>query len=112
MNAEVSAIFLRDATYQSPFLFDMIQTDHGPEFGQWFVRRAKRHHRYTRIGKPNDNAHIERFNRTLQEECLDRVDRDVAKINRALKKYLSYYNNKRLHLGINAMTPMEMVPRY
>jgi transposase InsO family protein len=111
MNAATSAIFLREATYRAPFVFDMIQTDHGPEFGQWFVRCVKRNHRYTRIGKPNDNAHIERFNRTLQEECLDRVDHDVRKINRVLKKYLSYYNNQRLHLGINAMTPMEMVPR-
>lgn len=25
--------------------------------------------RHTRLGRPNDNAHIERFNRTIQEEC-------------------------------------------
>ena len=111
MNAATSTIFLQQAIHLAPFPFQMIQTDHGPEFGQWFVRRVKRNHRYTRIGKPNDNAHIERFNRTLQEECLDKIDHDVSKINRALRKYLSYYNNQRLHLGINAMTPMEMVPR-
>lgn len=111
MNAASSTIFFNEAKHLSPFPFSMIQTDHGPEFGSWFVRRIKRSHRYTRIGKPNDNAHVERFNRTLQEECLDRIDRDVAKINRALKKYLSYYNNQRLHLGINAMIPMEMVLR-
>jgi putative transposase len=111
LGAETASIFLREAVHLSPFPFSMIQTDHGPEFGQWFVRRVKRNHRYTRIGKPNDNAHIERFNRTLQEECLDKVDRDVSKINRALKKYLSYYNNQRIHLGINAMIPREMVLR-
>jgi putative transposase len=110
MNAETSTVFFNEATRASPFPFGMIQTDHGPEFGSWFVKRVKRDHRYTRIGKPNDNAHIERFNRTLQEECLDRTERDVAKMNRAIRKYLSYYNNQRLHLGINAMTPMEMVP--
>ena len=111
VTAETSAVFLKEAVHVSPFLFSMIQTDHGSEFGPWFVKRVKRNHRYTRIGKPNDNAHIERFNRTLQEECLDRVERNVQKINRALKKYLSYYNNRRIHLGINAMIPMEMVPR-
>ena len=111
MNAATSSAFFREALKLAPFPFGMVQTDHGPEFGQWFVKDVKKDHRYTRIGKPNDNAHIERFNRTLQEECLDQIDRDVSKINRALKKYLAYYNNQRLHLGINAMIPMEMVLR-
>ncbi len=87
----------------------MIQTDHGPEFGKWFVEQVKRHHRYTRIGKPNDNAHIERFNRTLQEECLDSILRNVDIINCALQKYLKYYNEQRLHLGIELKTPIQMV---
>ena len=111
MNAATATVFFKQALHVCPFPFRMIQTDHGPEFGMWFVSRIKRNHRHTRIGKPNDNAHVERFNRTLQEECLDRVERDVYMINRALKKYLSYYNNQRLHLGINAMTPREMVLR-
>lgn len=112
MNAKTSVIFFKQAIHLAPFPIDMIQTDHGPEFGSWFVSMIKKNHRFTRIGKPNDNAHIERFNRTLQEECLDRCDLDVAKINRALKKYLSYYNNQRIHLGIN-LYPIEMVvPRY
>lgn len=108
MNAETSVRFFREVVRVSPFPFDMIQTDHGPEFGSWFVMRIKKSHRYTRIGKPNDNAHIERFNRTLQDECLDFTERDVSKINRALKKYLSYYNHKRIHLGINVY-PIERV---
>jgi putative transposase len=108
MNAATSVKFLKEAQSLAPFHFQMIQTDHGPEFGSWFVSMIKKSHRFTRIGKPNDNAHIERFNRTLQEECLDKVDRDVLKINRALKKYLSYYNNQRIHLGIN-LYPIEMV---
>jgi putative transposase len=111
MNAATSVRFLAEAQKRASFLFVMIQTDHGPEFGKWFVSMIKRNHRFTRTGKPNDNAHIERFNRTLQEECLDKIDRDVSKINRALSKYLSYYNNQRIHLGINAMIPMEMVLR-
>lgn len=111
MNTDTSISFLKQAIHESSFPFDMIQTDHGPEFGKAFVRKVKKNHRYTRIGKPNDNAHVERFNRTIQEECLDKVERDVSKINRALKKYLTYYNNQRIHLGINAMIPREMVLR-
>ena len=112
MNAVITLKFLEEAQSASSFHFTMLQSDHGPEFGKWFVTQAKRNHRYTRIGKPNDNAHIERFNRTLQEECLDKIPTDVKAINCALKKYLQYYNHERLHTGINFLTPIQMVPSY
>jgi putative transposase len=108
MSGATSIRFLDEAQRTSTFRFDMLQSDHGPEFSSWFVSQIKRKHRYTRIGKPNDNAHVERFNRTLQEECLDKVERSVWKINSALKKYLSYYNNQRIHLGLN-LIPREML---
>ena len=87
----------------------MLQSDHGPEFGMWFVSQIKKKHRYTRIGKPNDNAHIERVNRTLQEECIDKVKTNPRSINCALKKYLQYYNYERLHLGLNLKTPNQLL---
>ncbi len=109
MNARTSIDFVRAAQRESSFHFDMLQSDHGPEFGKWFVSNIKKSHRYTRIGKPNDNAHIERFNRTLQEECLDKVPNDIRIINCALKKYLRYYNFERVHGGINYSIPMQVV---
>ena len=110
MNGRTSVRFVTEAEQQSRFKFAMIQSDHGPEFSNWFVLRIKRGHRFTRLGKPNDNAHIERFNRTLQEECLDKIPTDVRKINCALKKYLRYYNTERIHLALSA-TPQEVVLR-
>lgn len=112
MNAATTLTFLEEAQSASSFHFTMLQSDHGPEFGKWFVTQAKRNHRYTRIGKPNYNAHIERFNRTVQEECLDKIPTEVRAINCALKKYLKYYNHERLHAGINFLTPIQMVPSY
>jgi len=109
MNAKTSVDFVLEAQREACFHFSMLQSDHGPEFGKWFVERVKKNHRYTRIGKPNDNAHIERFNRTLQEECLDKVPNDVRTINCALKEYLRYYNNKRVHAGIDYLIPMQVV---
>ena len=111
MSGAISLKFVKEAEKNSKFKFGMLQSDHGSEFGSWFVDQVKKSHRYTRIGKPNDNAHIERFNRTLQEECVDKVKTNVRSINCALKKYLRYYNHQRIHLGINAMIPIEMVPR-
>lgn len=112
MSGAISLNFVRNAQRTAGFKFQMLQSDHGPEFGDWFVDQVKRSHRYTRIGKPNDNAHIERFNRTLQEECLDKVQRNVYAINCALRKYLKYYNYERLHSGINFRFPMQVVPSY
>lgn len=111
INSRVGVEFVREAQRQSLFHFNMIQSDHGPEFGKWFVERIKKSHRYTRIGKPNDNSHIERFNRTLQEECLDKIETDVNKINCALKEYLRYYNYERLHLGISLKVPMQLITK-
>jgi transposase InsO family protein len=109
LNSQISCDFLDEAESVSPYDFEMIQTDHGPEFGKWFAERTKRFHRYTRVGKPNDNAHIERFIRTIQEECLDTLPRKVRLINCALKKYLKYYNEDRLHMGIQLKTPQQMI---
>ena len=109
MNAATSVRFVRQAQKKAPFHFQMLQSDHGPEFGRWFVSQIRKKHRYTRIGKPNDNAHVERFNRTVQEECLDEFPNDVSIINSALKKYLRYYNTKRLHLGISLQVPIQRI---
>jgi len=111
LNSRIACDFLDEAESQSVFDYDLIQTDHGPEFGKWFAERTRRYHRYTRIGKPNDNAHIERFNRTLQEECLDTLPREVKTINCALEKYLKYYNTERLHMGIELKTPKQLISK-
>jgi len=111
MNSKVCLDFVREAQRNASFKFEMLQSDHGPEFGKWFVKYIKKDHRYTRVGKPNDNSHIERFNRTLQEECLDKLSVNVFKINCELKKYLQYYNYERLHMGINLKTPMQLIQK-
>ena len=108
MNSNMMVTFVKEAEKKSSFKFNMLQSDHGPEFGKWFVEQIKKDHRYTRIGKPNDNSHVERFNRTLQEECIDKVNINPRSINFALKKYLRYYNYERLHMGINFKTPIQL----
>ena len=109
MSAARSLEFVREAERKACFNFNMIQSDHGPEFGKWFVTQIQKKHRYTRIGKPNDNAHIERFNRTLQEECLDKYPRNVAILNKKIPEYLKYYNTERLHMGISFLSPIQLL---
>lgn len=109
INGATSVLFLKEAERHALFKFKMIQSDHGPEFSSFFVERIEKDHRYTRVGKPNDNAHIERFNRTLQEECLDKHERKVDALNKALRVYLEYYNIRRMHLGIKLKTPVQLL---
>lgn len=111
ISGRITLEFIREAEREAAFKFNMLQSDHGPEFGRWFTVQVQKSHRYTRIGKPNDNAHIERFNRTIQEECIDRLPKNVQTINCALKKYLPYYNNKRLHLGISLRAPVQLLQK-
>ena len=115
MNSRTSLEFLREAERRAAFTFTMLQSDHGPEFGDWFVEQIEKSHRYTRIGKPNDNSHVERFNRTLQEECLDKTEKTISSLNQALTMYIPYYNEKRLHFGLNLKTPsqfIKVIPSY
>lgn len=115
IGAEASARFVGRAQKTSPFRFEMIQTDHGSEFSTRFTHRLREYgiqHRHSRVRQKDDQAHIERFNRTVQEECLDRVEHSVSSFKRALPKYMRWYNGERSHMGINYQTPLEMVPRY
>jgi len=101
--------FVRKAEQIASFPFRMIQSDHGSEFSQQFSEHVCSVHRHSRVRRPNDNAHLERFNRTIQEECLDGVDRTVGDLNSALKTYLPYYNEKRLHFGLKLQTPLQIL---
>jgi transposase InsO family protein len=99
------------------FDFAMVQADNGPEFSHYFEQTLARHSmsvRHTRLGRPNDNAHIERFNRTIQEECLGSTityKTTTKHIQGKLDRYLEFYNFKRVHLGLQLRTPAEMLRR-
>ncbi len=99
------------------FDFSMVQADNGSEFSSYFeqvLRSRGIQLRHTRLGRPNDNAHIERFNRTIQDECLGRyiTYRTTTKsLQSKIKQYLEFYNFKRIHLGLGMRIPAEMLQR-
>lgn len=101
----------------SGFAFALVQADNGPEFGRYFAQVLTSHGisvRHSRLGRPNDNAHIERFNRTIQDECLGRYltyKTTNKTIQTKLTKYLDYYNTQRVHLSLQLKTPAEMLQR-
>jgi transposase InsO family protein len=110
ISARASANFVARAQAVAPFHFDMVQTDNGGEFQKMFRFRLYKlniKHRYSRVRQSNDQAHIERFNRTIQEECLDRTPQTLYHFKKALKIWLPYYINERMHMGINYQTPAQ-----
>ncbi len=114
ISPEETIAFVARARKAAPFSIDLIQTDNGQEFGRACEAYLNIHaisQRRIRLGRKNDNAHIERFNRTLQDECLGRWPSEDG-IQERLAAYLDFYNTKRLHLGLTCRTPVEVLRRY
>lgn len=99
------------------FNFKMVQSDNGLEFARYFETKLEAKGiqiRHTRLGRPNDNAHIERFNRTIQEECTGSYyleSESLKKLDNKILGYIDFYNYKRIHLGIGYRTPAGMLHR-
>lgn len=112
INTHISLRFVKEARNRVKFPFLVLQSDHGQEFSSWFTEHTKQLdmlHRHSRVRQANDNGHVERFNRTLQEECLSRIPQTLRVYRKEIPEYLHYYNAKRLHLGINFKTPVQCV---
>lgn len=115
VNSRQTSRFLREARRIAPFPFKTIQTDHGSEFSKWFTKIAVHDgmsHRHTRVRTPTDNGHVERFIRTLQDECLHKIPRDFRIWQKEIPEFIRYYNTERPHMGINFKTPMQVVTSY
>ena len=112
INTHRSLRFVDRARMISPFSFQTLQSDHGSEFSKWFTKRIMERgmaHRHSRIRTPNDNAHLERFNRTIQDECVNRLPRSLRIWQKEIPEYLDWYNQKRPHLGLGLKTPIQKI---
>ena len=104
--------FLKRAQQVLPDCPKHIQTDNGSEFALHFESvcthlNLVHYHTYPRT--PKMNAHIERFNRTVDEEFLKfhkPLMRDnVPKFNEALIDWLLWYNGERPHFALGQVSP-------
>jgi transposase InsO family protein len=114
ISQKISLAFLLRGQTKAGFRFSCIQSDNGPEFGRWLHHQLNARSivlRHSRVRKPNDNAHIERFNRTVQEEGIHRLFPKPDAIRAQLENYLVYYNQERLHSSLQYRTPNQMLQR-
>lgn len=66
--------------------------------------------KYIQPGKPTQNAYIERFNRTVRQECLDLYLLDsVEQAQNLTTQWLWVYNNERAHFALGGIPPRAKV---
>lgn len=99
-----------------PFEFQHVLTDNGSEFKKHFSEELKRLHLvhyHTYPKTPKMNAHLERFNRTIQDEFIDYHSfllSNPDEFNRKLIDYLIFYNTKRVHCAFqNKFSPLQFM---
>ena len=96
---------------------DVLRTDNGPEFlcGE-FVAWAETNGmliQYIQPGEPNQNAYIERFNRTYREEVLNLyLFSSLTEVREITYWWMIDYNEKRPHASLGNLTPLEAMQRY
>lgn len=67
-------------------------------------------HRYTKPYRPQTNGKIERFWRTIKEELLEDEQFDsIDELKEFVIGYSIYYNEERMHQGINCKVPVNMI---
>jgi IS30 family transposase len=109
-DALASIRFTRQVRRYFDFRIKVIQTDNGPEFKKFFsdfLTRNNIQHRYIHPRSPNENGHVERFNRTIQEE-MPRHELCIL-LPKDIQAYLKHYNEKRMHMGIEYKTPSQLI---
>ena len=67
---------------------------------------------YIEPGKPNQNAYIERFNRTYRDEVLSAyLFESTAQVQRITDDWLIEYNELRPHDSLGRVPPLTYLPR-
>jgi putative transposase len=89
-----------------------IRVDNGPEYisGKLLAWAAKLQISICHIqpGKPQQNAYVERYNRTVRHEWLDQnIIDSIEEAQDYATQWLWTYNNDRPNMGIGGMTPAQ-----
>ena len=89
-----------------------IRVDNGPEYvshklQQWAEANGIALH-HIQPGKPQQNAYIERYNRTVRHEWLGQYNfATITEVQNFATSWLWTYNNERPNMGIGGMTPAQ-----
>jgi transposase InsO family protein len=116
LSSRIARDFMKKLESVAPFTITHVQTDNGLEFEKYFRDHLKdrsviHFHNYPRC--PKMNAYIERFNRTIQEQYINRsltwLSDDTDSFNRNLIDWLLWYNTKRPHESLGMVSPLKYI---
>ena len=103
-------VTLQKAVEKHPGARARLISDNGTQFISKdfteYLRYAGLQHVRTSIAYPQSNGKIERFHRTIHDECLmtsSMINLDDARTQ--IREYIEYYNTKRLHSALFYLTP-------
>lgn len=124
--SSTATAFLERVLGQLPYPIEAVMTDNAWAFTMLKTAHPNRQsrfeqalltygisHRLLRPYCPESNGKVERFFRTVDDECLN-----VRKLftfgarSRALDRFLWYYNNQRPHLSLGGLTPVQRRQQY
>jgi len=89
-----------------------IRCDNGPEYISTKLQRWAELQKvkliYTQPGNPQQNAYIERFNRTVRYDCLNQdIFTHIQEAQDKSTKWLWHYNHERPNMALGGMTPYQ-----
>ena len=110
--------FLRRLHYLTEGEIINLHHDNGSEFQKDFEKACLElslPQWYSRVRTPKDNAVLERFNRTIQEEFVEMTEQDplfIPDFNNALTEWLIEYNYHRPHQALDYKSPLVYLDSY
>lgn len=89
-----------------------LRSDNGCHYGSRLfrdeIRRMGIRHTRTMVNTPKGNAVIERFFKSLKQECVWQYQfKDFEEAKEAVDKWIYHYNNERPHQTLGYLTPVE-----
>jgi putative transposase len=109
-------ITVKSALEKYPFAKQRLITDNGSQFISKdfaeYLKQAGLQDIRTSIAYLQSNGKIERYHRTVHEECLrtrSLIDLDDAR--KQIAEFIDYYNTKRLHSSLFYLTPNDFLNR-
>lgn len=112
LTAKNALVTFQEFVHHYPYAIHTIQTDNGSEFladFHQFLENNHINHHFIYPRSPKINGVIERFNRTIQEEFLNRCEEityDPHQFSVKLSAYLNWYNNQRPHASLGYLSPV------
>lgn len=112
MTAMDVEIIIQRAQEKFPGVTPVIISDNGPQFiakdFKEFIRVIGMTHVRTSINYPQSNGKLERWFRTLKNDCIrPKTPLCLDDANRVVAEFVTYYNTVRLHSAIGYVTPID-----